>query len=74
MLKIKGESTMLKKLTNNAHAVKEWWQREAHSMWKKMSCGAAMISRMRRKVHGEEWRKGQDKHHHSASHNHSHKK
>lgn len=52
---------MLKKFTNNAHAVKEWWMNESHSLWKKMSCGAAQIARMRPRNHGEQWR-GQNKH------------
>jgi len=60
---------MLKKISKNAHALKDWWQNEAHSLWKKMSCGASQIYRMRHSAHGEEWRaQGKhQKHHHKAS-------
>ena len=54
--------------------MKDWWRNKAHSLWRKMSCGAEQRSNAMHFAHGNEWRRKDkfQKNHDNHPHN-SHK-
>jgi hypothetical protein len=64
---------MLKGFTdNNSQGMKDWWRRKAHSLWRKISCGAEQRAQSMHFAHGEGWRRKDkfQKNHDSHPHNH----